>query len=65
MNDRRADQQLTWRDVANQLGPGFSPGMLTRLASGTAIGFPRVMRIFQWLERPVAEFTCFVPDEDE
>jgi hypothetical protein len=24
-----------------------------------------VMRIFQWLERPVAEFTCFAADADE
>jgi hypothetical protein len=65
MNDRRTRRELTWREVADELGPGFSPGMLTRLAGGTGIGFPRVMRIFQWLERPVAEFTCFVPDVDE
>jgi hypothetical protein len=39
--------------------------MLTRLAGGAGIGLPRVMRIFQWLGRPVAEFTCFVPDVDE
>ena len=65
MNERRASQGLTWRDVADELGRGFNPGMLTRLAAGTGIGFPRVMRIFQWLERPVAEFVCFVPDIDE
>jgi hypothetical protein len=65
MNDRRARQGLTWREVADEIGPGFSPGMLTRLAGGTGIGFPRVMRIFQWLGCPVAEFTCFVPDDDE
>jgi hypothetical protein len=65
MDDKRVRRELTWRDVARELGPGFNPGMLTRLAGGTHIGFPRVMRIFRWLERPVAEFTCFVPDEDE
>jgi hypothetical protein len=65
VNDRRARQGLTWTDVAGELGPGFSPGMLTRLAGDTGIGFPRVMRIVQWLARPVAEFTCFVPDLDE
>jgi hypothetical protein len=65
MNDKRVKDGLTWRDVAKELGPGFSPAMLTRLAGGTGIGFPRVMRIFQWLDRPVAEFTCFVPDADE
>lgn len=63
MNEKRAARELTWRDVANELGAGFNPGKLTRLAGGTGIGFPRVMRIFQWLERPVAEFTCFIPDE--
>ena len=65
MDEARARRKLTWRDVADELGPGFTPGMLTRLAGGTGIGFPRVMRIFQWLDRPVAEFTCFIPDEDE
>jgi hypothetical protein len=64
MNDRRAEQGLTWRDLAGELGPGFSPGMLTRLADGTHIGFPRVTRIFQWLGRPAAQFICFVPDLD-
>jgi hypothetical protein len=65
MNEKRADQGLTARDVAGELGRGFNPGMLTRLAGGTGIGFPQVMRIFQWLERPVAEFVCFIPDLDE
>jgi hypothetical protein len=65
MNDRRAEQGLTWHDVARKLGPGFSPGMLTRLAGGTHVRFSRVMRIFQRLERPIAEFTSFVPDPDE
>jgi hypothetical protein len=65
MDDRRARHGLTWRDVAHELGRGFNPGMLTRLAGGTHIGFPRVMRIFQWLERPAAEFTCFVPDVED
>jgi hypothetical protein len=65
MDKRRAERHLTWRDVADELGGGFNPAMLTRLAGGTHIGFPRVMRIFRWLDRPVAEFICFVPDIDE
>jgi hypothetical protein len=64
MNEVRAERGMTWREVADSLGRGFTPGMLTRLAGGTGIGFPRVMRIFQWLDRPAAEFVCFVPDED-
>jgi hypothetical protein len=62
MNDRRMARGLSWHGVADELGRGFTPGMLTRLAGGTGIGFPRVMRIFQWLGRPVAEFVCVVPD---
>jgi hypothetical protein len=54
---------LSWHQVAAGLGPGFSPGMLTRLADGPAIGFPRVMRIFGWLGRPAADFVCVIPDE--
>jgi hypothetical protein len=65
INATRGARTLTWRGVADELGPGFSPGMLTRLADGTGIGFPRAMRIFQWLERPAAEFVCFLPDADE
>jgi hypothetical protein len=65
MNEKRAGHALSWREVADELGPGFNPAMLTRLAGGAHIGFPRVMRIFQWLERPVADFICFVPDTDE
>jgi hypothetical protein len=65
LNDKRLSRELTWGDVAAELGRGFTPAMLTRLAGGTHIGFPRVMRIFQWLDRPVAEFTRLVPDEDE
>jgi hypothetical protein len=65
MDERRAKRALTWRDVADELGGGFNPAMLTRLSGGTHIGFPRVMRIFQWLDRPTAEFICFLPDMDE
>ena len=65
VNDQRTARGLTWRDVADEIGPGVTAGMLTRLADGTGTGFPRVMGIFQWLERPVAEFTCFIHDDDD
>jgi hypothetical protein len=64
MDEKRIGRGLTWRVVADELGRDFSPAVLTRLVNGTAMGFPRVMRIFQWLDRPVAEFTHFVPDDD-
>ncbi|HLI02074.1 MAG TPA: hypothetical protein VKV06_14900 [Acidimicrobiales bacterium] len=64
LDARRLREGLTWRAVADRLGPGWHPLMLTRLAEGTGIGFPRVMRIFRWLDRPVADFVRFVPDEE-
>jgi hypothetical protein len=55
LDDERRARGLAWRQVAAEL-PGFKEGMLTNLATGPAIGFPRVMRITQWLGRPAAEF---------
>jgi hypothetical protein len=31
--------------------------MLTTLARGPRIGFPRVMRLVRWLDRPAVTFT--------
>lgn len=55
LDEARSERGLTWRQVAGEL-PGFKEGMLTNLATGPAIGFPRVMRIMRWLGRPAAEF---------
>lgn len=55
INDQRAKRGLTWKEVAAEL-PGFTPSMLTNLAQGPLIGFPRVMFITQWLGRPAADF---------
>jgi len=55
LDEARRERGLTWRQVAGEL-PGFKEGMLTNLAAGPLIGFPRVMRITQWLGRPAAEF---------
>jgi hypothetical protein len=51
----RQRRGLTWQQVAYEL-PGFTPSMLTNLATGPLIGFPRVMFITQWLGRPAATF---------
>ncbi len=56
LNDARLQRGFTWKQVAAQV-PGFSAGMLTNLAKGPAIGFPRVMRLTQWLGCPAARFT--------
>ncbi len=55
LEQERSRRGLTWQQVANEL-PGFTPGMLTNLASGPLIGFPRVMTITHWLGRPAAAF---------
>lgn len=55
LNARRQQLDLTWIEVAQEL-PGFRPGMLTNLAKGPLIGFPRVMLLTQWLDLPLAHF---------
>jgi transcriptional regulator with XRE-family HTH domain len=55
LQDERQRRGLTWQQVADEL-PGFTPSMLTNLASGPLIGFPRAMTLAQWLGCPVATF---------
>jgi len=52
---RRRERQSTWAETAREL-KGFTPGMLTTLAKGGRIGFPRVMRLVLWLGEPAATF---------
>jgi len=56
LNAQRLQRQLTWSEVAREL-KGFTPGMLTNLSKGGRIGFPRVMRLVQWLGKPAVTFT--------
>ncbi len=51
----RLQREMTWQQVANEL-PGFTVSMLTNLEKGPLIGFPRVMLLTQWVERPMASF---------
>ncbi len=51
----RRRRALTWQQVANEL-PGFTVAMLTNLAGGPLIGFPRVMLLTQWVNLPAATF---------
>ncbi len=55
LDAERIGRGLTWKQVAEEL-PGFTQGMLTNLAGGPLIGFPRVMLITQWLHRPAVDF---------
>jgi hypothetical protein len=55
LDAERLKRGMKWKQVADEL-PGFSESMLTNLATGPLIGFPRVMMIPQWLGRPAASF---------
>jgi hypothetical protein len=55
LNAHRQARGLSWAGVAAEL-PGFSPSMLTNLAEGPLIGFPRVMLLTQWLRQPAGHF---------
>ena len=55
LNSARIEQGMTWKQIADEL-PGFTQSMLTNLATGPLIGFPRVMLLTQWLSRPAASF---------
>lgn len=55
LNEERVKRGMTWKEIAGEM-PGFSENMLTNLASGPLIGFPRVMMITQWLGRTAASF---------
>ena len=55
LDAQRRARGMTWKQVASELR-GFSESMLTNLATGPLIGFPRVMMLTQWLERPAAHF---------
>lgn len=55
LDAERTKRGMKWKQVADEL-PGFTESMLTNLAKGPLIGFPRVMMITQWLRRPAASF---------
>jgi hypothetical protein len=55
LDAQRLQRGMKWNQVAGEL-PGFTESMLTNLANGPLISFPRVMMITQWLGRPAASF---------
>ena len=56
LDAQRGERGMMWREVAAEIGQ-LNPASLTRLAEGGRVGFPDVMRIVRWLDRPVASFT--------
>jgi hypothetical protein len=55
LDRERLRRGMKWRQVAEEM-PGFTESMLTNLAKGPLIGFPRVMIITQWLGHPATTF---------
>jgi hypothetical protein len=55
LDAERLKRGMKWKQGAEEL-PGFTESMLTNLAKGPLIGFPRVMLITQWVGRPAASF---------
>jgi hypothetical protein len=55
LDTKRREQGMTWSEVAREI-PGFTASILTNLANGPLIGFPRVMALSQWLGRPASDF---------
>lgn len=57
---QRADQKLTWTEAAQKVGEHggrYSAGSLRNLKAG----FPHVMGVLAWLQRPAADFVINVP----
>ncbi len=49
LDARRSAQDLTWREVADEIG-WFQPNGLTRMKTGGRTGVPTVLWIAEWLE---------------
>lgn len=54
----RAERGLTWAGAAREIG-GYTAVTLRSVQRG--VGFPSVMRLLGWLERPAADFVINVP----
>jgi hypothetical protein len=55
LDAQRVRRQLTWAQVATEVGLGVSS--LTHLSRGGRTAFPQVMRIVRWLATPATHFT--------
>jgi hypothetical protein len=53
---RHRERDLTWAQVATEIGGFTTVNTLRHLAKGGRVGFPHVMRFFRWLGRPAASF---------
>lgn len=58
VDQRRQQHGLTWVGLATELGPFFTPATLRSVRKG--VGFPHVMKLLAWLDRPAGDFVVNV-----
>jgi hypothetical protein len=56
VNAKREADGLSWKETASKI-PGFTPGMLTRLAKGGRMEVGKVVSLACWLRKAPEEFT--------
>lgn len=56
LDAKRLANDMTWTDVAREIG-GVNATMLSDLAARSRVGFPGVMRLVGWLDKPAVSFT--------
>ena len=56
LDAKRRQRDMAWSEVAKGRCLASPSSMLTNLAKGPLIGFPRVMTLTQWLGRPASDF---------
>jgi transcriptional regulator with XRE-family HTH domain len=58
LDRRRRDRGMTWREVADELGHGVTPAMLTRLAAGGRMSIQLLVAAAAWLNCPIDSLTA-------
>lgn len=58
LDTRRCERNLTWNEVAAELGPFIAAPALTRLAKDGRIGIHTMVAAVGWLGETVGAFTC-------
>lgn len=53
----RIKREMSWQDVANEIGVGWTPSTLKALRNRENAVFPSIMWVTRWLGQPVASFT--------
>jgi hypothetical protein len=57
LDAQRQSRKMTWSAIAQEIGPGVSVPMLTRLAKGGRIGVDLMVSVTEWPGNFVAVFT--------